>query len=684
MSSPREAAHPPHGHCSFLGQPQQTLSPSRHQQSRASSTVSRALGQGWFNTPLSPRNAAPPQLQQQMHPEVGSGEPAAASLHHPGASQQQRSGAKYADAVRLVRCLQERCGGVRDELRHQQAARQPPSAAGAPWSGVGLPSWPWGDGKAAAAAMPAGYTDATAHNAMAEDALLDVIDAVMAATSAAVAPATSGPHHQNQHAAEAAAVEERESALTLLVEAGLIPALAAVIDPPGSAPPPTTTTTTGAAAITELQRRCLALEALCCLLSPQLAPHDAGLARDMAPRLVAVLQRYVVQLELEALHHSGVATKHEAAPLVGEAVSQQVHDQAPPEPTAAVHAFTIPQDRASAPAWLQSRMAVTPSLIQQQKQLPPHDGHRLDGGATSPGVGGAPPSAQWHEAGLSAASCLVRMAKFPAASRALVEAKAVPLLARLLRLGPEDVRQVVLLGLYKLANPPPPPQLMASPPNLDPSGGGSLQFAEEDPQGEEQHGIVLRQLLLSGAIPELCNALLDMPPPHQPPSHAPGEATSCGQSSSAGGTGVSTGIHLRSDDVVNSTQPLLTRSDDIPAVSPTQPLLTRSDDIPAVSSTQPLLPRSDDIPAVNSTQPLLTRSDDIPAVSPTQPLLTRSDDVPVVSPTQPLLPRCMPDLIGALLVDMVGLPGLPQLFAERGIVRHVVPLLSHGDPQVCA
>ena len=595
MSSPRETSNLPHGHSCFLGPSQQTLSLSRHQQSRANSTTVKALGQGWFTAPLSPREAAP---QQQKHPEAGSGEPAAASLHHPGASQQLQSGAEYADAVRLVRCLQERCGGVRDELRHQEAARPPPSSPGAPWSGVGLPSWPWGDGKAAAAAMPAGYTDSTAHNAMAEDALLDVIDAVMAATSVAVAPvATSGPRHHQDDAEAVAAVEERDSALTLLVEAGLIPALAVVIDPPGSAPlPSTTTTTTGAAAITELQHRCLALEALCCLLSPQLAPHDARLARDMAPRLVAVLQRYVVQLELEALHHSGVATKQEADLHSGEAAPpQQVHqDQVPTEPAVAVHASAIPQDRASAPAWLQSRMTVTPSLIQQQpqQQLPLHHGQHLGEG---PGVGGPPPSAQWHEAGLSAASCLVRMAKFPAASRALVEAKAVPLLARLLRLGPEDVRQVVLLGLYKLANPPPPlQQLMTSPPNLDPSGGGSLQFAEEDPQGEEQHGIVLRQLLLSGAIPELCNALLDTPQYHLPQTHDPGEEASS-------------------------------------------------------SSTT-----------------------------------TRSNDIPAVSSTQPLLTRCMPDLVGALMVDTVGLSGLPQLFAERGLVRHVVPLLCHGDPQVCA
>ena len=44
--------------------------------------------------------------------------------------------------------------------------------------------------------------------------------------------------------------------------------------------------------------------------------------------------------------------------------------------------------------------------------------------------------------------------------------------------------------------------------------------------------------------------------------------------------------------------------------------------------------------------------------------------------------KCLPDVVGALLVDMAGLPGLPDLFADSDLIKYIVPLLEEPNPQV--
>ena len=143
----------------------------------------------------------------------------------------------------------------------------------------------------------------------------------------------------------------------------------------------------------------------------------------------------------------------------------------------------------------------------------------------------------------------VRLCKFPRASRALVESRAVPMLSRMLRLGPASVRQVALLGLYKLANPPSTPSTLesassalsgfhtiaescsrsqmdnkmggmqesslASPPGFIQDLTRAPRVSTAPPHGMQPHllsvdqgSMVLRQVLLSGAVPDLCKALV--------------------------------------------------------------------------------------------------------------------------------------------------------------------------------
>ena len=294
---------------------------------------------------------------------------------------------------------------------------------------------------------------------------------------------------------------------------------------------------------------------------PQAVAHDYRLARVVVPGLLSVLQQYTLRLEMEARHAAAATTEavgdaREPSPSSGGAsTDRRTGDTSPTSSTP----LGIPhggawasQDRATAPAWLRPSSGVASSSFSSSSSTasssaaPSRSSETADRSHRPPSYPYPPSSAEWEEAALTAASCLVRLCKFPQASRALVEARAVPMLSRLLRLGPASMRQVALLVLYKLANPPflgstatahtsgefsAAASAVSS--SLSPLKAGVSQAAAAvagmatAPVAGVQGDVVLRQILLSGAVPDLCKAL-------QALSNRPSLVTPTGGSQSSG------------------------------------------------------------------------------------------------------------------------------------------------------
>ena len=465
-----------------------------------------------------------------------------------------------------------------------------PPTAFASWR---LPSWPlapWPPleqqgGSRETADAPAGIVSP-------EEALLDVIDAVISATS--TANAGWGPSAGS--GAREGGLED--SPLAMLMEAGLLPVLGAAINP--SILGHGTTLAADSHVIKQAMRQqSLALEACCCLLSSEMVQWEADLARWVVPNLIAVLQQYIVHHEMNSRYQDDAA---------GE-VQGQVPDQL-------MRAASVPlyQDTATPPTWL-PRSNSSNSSITLVSNAPPSDSIRMrrkieDGCEAA----FAASTAHWGEVGLTIASCLVRITKFAQPSKALVKARVVPILARMVRFSPENIKQVAMLGLYKLANPPHHHALLVPPSSEQQATLESLTSQTSDlADSVSQHEIVLRQLLLSGAVPELCLAL--------------------------SGT-------LASSDPQIPDQANQNKTNSVTNAVPDEEQGRSSQGAPS---------------------------------NPPPWDMTGNGDP---SSTDNLLARCLPDVIGALLVDMAGLQGLPELFASRDLVRHVVQLLDVGNPQV--